>query len=200
MSARSILGALGVITALAAGVMSAQAMEDSTAQVEATPFDAGIGIGEAVPIIEESTATGDMQTLDALMGEKGVVLAFVRSADWCPFCKAQLIELNKIAEELKAEGYPLVALSYDAADIQAGFIDKQGLTYTMLSDEDSSVIKAFGLLNEEYEPDSRAYGVPHPAIYVIGTDGVVQGKLMEEGYKDRPANEAVLELVNGLAG
>ena len=45
MSARSILGALGVITALAAGVMSAQAMEDSTAQVEATPFDAGIGIG-----------------------------------------------------------------------------------------------------------------------------------------------------------
>src|SRR6516162_10562889 len=35
------------------------------------------------------------QSLESLMGEKGLAVFFVRSADWCPFCKGQLVDANR---------------------------------------------------------------------------------------------------------
>jgi len=37
---------------------------------------------------------GREQTLETLKGSKGTVLLFYRSADWCPYCKGQLIQLQ----------------------------------------------------------------------------------------------------------
>ena len=34
--------------------------------------------------------SGKQQSLKALLGGKGAAIFFVRSADWCPFCKKQL--------------------------------------------------------------------------------------------------------------
>jgi hypothetical protein len=34
---------------------------------------------------------GRTQTLKSIMGPKGAMLVFCRSADWSPFCKAQFV-------------------------------------------------------------------------------------------------------------
>lgn len=38
--------------------------------------------------------SGRTRTLDSLMGPKGLMLVFSRSADWCPYCKTQLVEMR----------------------------------------------------------------------------------------------------------
>jgi hypothetical protein len=42
----------------------------------------GPEIGEAVPTFSMGDQTGTMQTLKSVMGPKGVLLVFYRSADW----------------------------------------------------------------------------------------------------------------------
>lgn len=158
----------------------------------------GIAVGQVAPPVSETTQTGIAATLQSLKGEKGLVIAFVRSADWCPFCKAQLEDLNSVAAGLEAEGYPLVALSYDPVDTLRTFADRKKIAYTLLSDIDSSTIDAFGVRNEEVRSNKRMNGIPHPVIFVLGQDGVVKAKLYEEDYRKRPASSLVLQTVQDL--
>lgn len=64
----------------------------------------GPAVGEAVPVFSATDQTGRTQTLTSLMGAKGTMLVFFRSADWWPYCKGQLVELQSNLEKLRAEG------------------------------------------------------------------------------------------------
>lgn len=140
---------------------------------------------------------GAEQNFESVKGEKGAVLVFVRSADWCPYCQAQLIDLADKGGEIDALGYSVVTVSYDDPEVLAAFADKYAFEYTMLSDLNSEIIKAFGILNEEMEPDSDYYGVPHPTIYVVNAQGIIQAVLAEEGYKTRPPVEQIIAAIKG---
>ena len=66
------------------------------APIAANPdFDLGPPTGTQAPTIgTPQDETGKPRSLESLMGEKGLVLFFFRSAAWCPFCQAQLMDLN----------------------------------------------------------------------------------------------------------
>ncbi len=102
------------------------------------------------------------------------------------------MELAKHADRLRARGYGVCSISYDPADVLREFADRRGITYPMLSDLDSAIIRAFGLLNEEIEPGTRDYGVPHPVIFFVDRTGTVIRKYMEERYYHRRALAAIL--------
>jgi len=148
-------------------------------------------VGEPSPGLEgaEMAVAGDPE----FGAGKGRVVAFVRSADWCPYCQAQLKDLENARAPLAEKGWSLAALSYDRSDILTAFADKHDLGYTLLSDEDSSVISAFNLLNTDVPEGSRYWGIPHPAIVFIRNDGEVAAVLRERGYEDRPEVEIILE-------
>ena len=184
--------AMALLLAPAAAVALAPAAQAETAA------EFGVRVGQPAPPVSGQTQAGAPASFETLKGEKGLVLAFVRSADWCPFCKKQLKELDAIAAQLAAEGYPLTALSYDPVDKLKAFADRETLSYTLLSDPESKVIDAFGVRNEEVRSSKRMNGIPHPVIYVIGADGVVKAKLFEESYRDRPPSGLVLETVRAL--
>lgn len=193
---RSTLTALGLAAALTLPVM---------AQESAAPADQMIGpiVGSEAPAATVITSDGAETTLAALAGENGTAIAFVRSLDWCPYCKKQAIGLEAAKVPLEEAGWSLVALSYDDPATLAGFAEDKGLSYRLVSDETSSVIRAYGLLNEEMKEGSRYYGIPHPAIIFVRTDGTVAAVLREEGYKDRPEVEIVTEtatLLNEASG
>lgn len=61
-----------LMIALAAGLALAQAPAVKT----------GPDIGQKIPAFEARDQNGKMQTLETLRGPKGLVLLFVRSADW----------------------------------------------------------------------------------------------------------------------
>ena len=77
-------------------------------------------------------------------------------------------------------------MSYDSLDILRRFHEERELPYPLLRDVAAKHVLAFGVLNREYEPGSRAYGIPHPGIFMLGTNGVIKAKFAVPGYRDRP--------------
>lgn len=167
-----------------------------SAQADADP-NWGPELGTVLPDgIMVMTHEGKKVSLKELAAVHGVAIAFVRSADWCPFCKRQIIELNKSNDDFTRRGVNLVALSYDSVEILNMFADKQEINYTLVSDEESKVIDAFGIRNMKHEEGSSGYGIPHPGIMVFDGSGILVAKFAEEGYRKRPPVEGVLAAID----
>lgn len=157
---------------------------------------ANLDSGENIP--ESFTAKdhmGESRDFAAIAGERGAVLVFVRSADWCPYCQSQLIMMNKAQSQFEALGYSVVSVSYDSVETLNDFAEKHDISYTLLSDDGSKLIRDFGILNEEMKEGTRFYGIPHPTIYVVNAQGIIEAHLAEEGYKDRPAVEDIISAI-----
>ena len=143
--------------------------------------------------------TGKPRAFADLMGQTGLVLMFFRSADWCPFCKPQLIDVNGGVAEIEKRGYHIAALSYDSPEILQAFKVKWQIAYTFLSDPKSEVIDLYKLRDPQYPPGNRAYGVPRPIIFILDRNGVIKAKLYEESFKVRPPVTAVITKLDELA-
>ena len=61
------------------------------------------------------------------------------------------------------------------------------------------MIDRYGLRDPAYPPGNRAHGVPRPIIFFISRDGVIQAKLFEETFKQRPPLSLVLETLDRLS-
>lgn len=182
---------------LLATVPAAAVSLPATAQLPAG-MELGPKVGAKAPALTLMTASGESRSLQAMMGDKGVTLVFVRSADWCPFCKLQLKNLNEVAAEMDALGWPLVGASYDSAEIITAFTKANSLGYEFMSDPGSKAIDALGIRNETVSASARYNGIPHPIILFIAKDGTVKAKLYEEAYQKRPASELVVSTAKGL--
>ena len=132
------------------------------------------------------------------MGKNGLVLMFFRSADWCPFCQAQLIDMNSGIAEIEKRGYRVAALSYDSPQVLKTFTDKRQIAYTFLSDPKSEVIDLYKLRDPQYQAGSKAYGAPRPIIFILDTNGVIKAKLYEESFKSRPPVTLVISALDGV--
>lgn len=164
-------------------------------------FELGPVTGHAIPDIGAPLdENGNARPLGTLMGQKGVVLMFFRSAAWCPYCQLQLINMNGGLKEIEKRGYRLAGISYEPPSVDARFIKERGIGYTLLSDPKSEVIDRFGLRDPQYKKGSRAYGVPRPIIFVLDRNGVVQAKLYEDTYEKRPPVGLVIETLDKVAG
>jgi peroxiredoxin len=143
--------------------------------------------------------TGAPRALSSLMGEKGLVLFFFRSADWCPYCQAQMMDLNTAVADIEKRGYRLAGISYDSPQILNTFIERRGIKYTLLSDPKSEVIDRYKLRDPQYPPGNRAYGVPRPIIFILDRSGTIKSKLYEETYQKRPPATLVVATLDKIA-
>jgi hypothetical protein len=107
------------------------------------------------------------------------------------------VQLQKVAADLEAEGIALYAISYDPPDVLAGFAERHGITYPLLSDAGSGLIRELGLLNEE--AGERVEGIPHPGVFVLNADGTVAAKHFYESYRERDTGAGLLQHVLGIA-
>ncbi len=181
--------ALGVLAFALGGAANAQPSPGA-------PIDIGPAVGTHIPPLTATDKTGAARDFKSLPGKRGVVLVFFRSAKWCPYCQRQLIDLKGVEAPLAARGYSLAALSYDKPETLALFAEKQGVGYTLLSDDGSKMIDAFKLRDPQYPAGNLAYGVPKPSIFILDRTGIVRAKLALEGYKVRPDNDAILKAVD----
>lgn len=154
-------------------------------------FDTGLNVGDKAPELNVVNTLKEPQTLQMLGGEKGVVLVFFRSADWCPYCKRHLVEMNDWVIPLAAKGYKLAAVSYDDTTILDAFAKKNKLAFPLLSDKDVSTVKAYNVLNTSYKPGDDVYGIPYPGAYIVDAEGTITFKYFYEGYKKRVTLETI---------
>jgi peroxiredoxin len=152
-------------------------------------------VGEQIPAIDAPDQTGERKTLADLSGEKGLVLVLSRSFDWCPYCIAQLQQLVDVAEDFAALGFTVATMTYDSEQILQDAQSDHDVHFPLLRDENARHILALGILNTDYQPGSRAYGIPYPGIFVLTPNGNILAKFAEEDYRDRPDFQYLLEAV-----
>jgi peroxiredoxin len=178
---------IGIAATLLVGATAATAAEPGPAVGEKFPHD-----------LAALDQHGEPRTLAALMGDKGLAVFFVRSADWCPFCKGQLAQTNQKAAEFAALGISIVSVSVDAVPTIAEFAASQKIQYTMLADPTGAINQSLGIRDEQYPVGSARFGVPRPVLYVLDTSGTIRLRYMEPTYRTRPDLDAVLRDVGAL--
>lgn len=160
----------------------------------------GPAVGARIPEFEAVDLNGKRQTFETLKGPKGLVLLFARSADWCPYCKTQLADLNRQVDGFRKKGVNVASLTYDSTDILKTFAARIGITYTMLSDPESKVIRAFDILNTNVEKGTERYGIPFPGTYVINERGIITAKYFDDDYRERSSAASILTREFGVDG
>ncbi len=135
---------------------------------------------------------GQPQTLAAVMGDKGAAILFVRSADWCPFCKGQLVDVNRHVARFRALGLNVVSVSVDDVDEIAAFAASQQIEYTMLADPAGAINLSLGIRDEQYPVGTAQFGVPRPLLYVVDHSGTIRLRYLEPTYRTRPDLDVVL--------
>lgn len=107
------------------------------------------------------------------------------------------MELQGRVKEISQQGLGLIAISYDPVETLKAFSASRGITFPLVSDPGSAIIKRYGLLNDTIEPKNRAYGVPHPGTFILDRKGVVTSRFFEDAYQERSTAASIL-LKGGL--
>ena len=63
----------------------------------------------------------------------------------------QLVELQEVLGALQAHDVALFAVSYDSVETLGEFSMRNGITYPLLGDAGSHVIRSLGLLDEDLD-------------------------------------------------
>jgi peroxiredoxin len=88
------------------------------------------------------------------------------------------------------EGLGLAAISYDPPETLKTFAARHGISYPLLSDRGSAIIRHYGLLNEQ--ATGRQAGIPHPGTFVIDRRRRISGKHFEQAYQVRQSAASLL--------
>jgi peroxiredoxin len=126
-----------------------------------------------------------LQTFESIRGPKGAMLVFYRSADWCAYCKSQLIEMEESKQESTRLGLGIAAISYDSVPVLKSFADRRHITLPLLSDEDSKIIRSFGVLDEDVPKSNEFYGIPHPFTFIVDEKGIIKSRNSDEDFQRR---------------
>ena len=162
-------------------------------------IDVGPELGKPAPPITVMSTLQQPVTIEQLSGDKGLIILFFRSADWCPFCKRHLIELNDYAEKFRKLGYGLAAISYDNTAILKAFSEHKNISYPLLSDQDVKTMSAYNIVNSQYAVGDDNYGIPYPGVVIIDNASKVIDKHFFKGYKNRVKfSELYFQLVNNI--
>ena len=130
--------------------------------------------GDAAPDFTLPTDTGDTLSLKDLRGRKVVLYAY--PAAMTPGCTTQACDFRDSLASLQAAGYEVIGLSPDAPAKLAKFRERDAITFPLVSDQDKSVLTAYGAYGEKQMYGKTVTGVIR-STFVIDADGVIDRAL-----------------------
>lgn len=130
--------------------------------------------GTAAPHFTLLDQDGHPVQLADLRGQK-VVLYFYPAA-MTPGCTTQACDFRDSISSLQGAGYRVVGISRDEPSQLAAFRERDGLTFTLLSDPDHAVHSAYGVWGEKMNYGKVVEGVIR-STFVLDEDGTVSHAL-----------------------
>lgn len=125
----------------------------------------GVSEGSTAPDFELKTLSGDSLSLSSVKGKK-VIINFW--ATWCPPCRSEMPDMQKIQDEHKDDVVVLavnLTNSESSVDTVKKFVDELELTFPVLLDEKGEINNQFEVLS-------------YPTSYFIDENGVIQTKFV----------------------
>ena len=132
-------------------------------------MSARLGAGDTAPDFTLPNDRGEQVSLHDLRGAKVVVYFY--PAAMTPGCTTQACDFSDSIDALHAQGYEVVGISPDKPEKLAGFRARDGLTITLLSDPDRSVLTDYGAFGEKKLYGKTVRGVIRSTFVVdeVGT-------------------------------
>ena len=121
--------------------------------------------GTSLATVSALDQHGQPRALRSVVGTHGALVTFLRSADWCPSCKVQLVQLEAVRDRLAERGYGLAALTIDEPPVLRQFGQERRINFPLLSGR--RVISELGLEDSRFDQDPQRRGAPHPAVYLL---------------------------------
>lgn len=105
-------------------------------------------VGKAAPAFQLSDQDGKKVRLSDFKGKQNVVLYFYPKA-LTPGCTVQACGIRDTREEFKKLKTAVLGVSPDPQQKLGKFIEKHGLNFTLLADEDVAVAKKYGVWGQK---------------------------------------------------
>ncbi|MFB9327455.1 peroxiredoxin-like family protein [Paenibacillus aurantiacus] len=169
----------------------------------------GLREGERAPNFSMTNPLGEPITLHDELAKGPVVLVFYRGS-WCPFCSVQLRAFQRLLPDIQRNDGQLIAISPQSPDNSLTQIEKEQLTFPVLSDPNGDVANRYNLLFElpAYLRDTFLHALgrdlalfnqcdrwvlPVPATFLIDRGGVVRRSYVNPDFMDRMEPQEILD-------
>src|ERR671920_191 len=129
-----------------------------------------LSTGDPAPDFTLPSDDGRTVSLADFRGRKAIVYFY--PAAMTPGCTTQACDFTDSLSSLQAAGYEVLGISPDRPAKLASFREKDGLTITLLSDPDKSVIRAYGAYGEKKLYGRTVEGVLR-STFVVDEEGKV---------------------------
>ena len=127
-------------------------------------------VGTKAPSFTLPDQNGDMHSLEDYRGKK--VLLYFYPKDNTPGCTKQACGYSERASKFEENGVVVLGISKDSVASHKRFEEKQGLSFTILSDTELEAIQAYDVWKEKKNFGKVAMGVVR-TTYLIDEEGVI---------------------------
>jgi len=146
--------------------------------------------GDPAPDFSASTSGGGRMSLAELKG-KNVILYFYPRDD-TPGCTKEACAFRDHFADFKKKGAVVLGVSTDPVKKHDKFVEKYKLPFTLLADEDKTIVQAYGVWGEKSFLGKKYMGI-YRVTFLIGPDGRVK-KIWPKVKPEEHAEEVLAAL------
>jgi peroxiredoxin Q/BCP len=152
--------------------------------------------GDTAPNFSLPGSDQQSHALSDFRGNK--VLVYFYPKDETPGCTKEACGFRDLFEELQAKGVRVVGISPDPIEDHQAFIRNHNLPFVLLSDEDRSVMTAYGAWGEKKLYGKTVVGAIRSSVLIDEGGKVIKHWARVPNAAKHP--ESVLKVVEALGG
>jgi peroxiredoxin Q/BCP len=148
--------------------------------------------GDKAPAFTAQDQNGNTIKLTAYKGKK-VVLYFYPKDD-TPGCTKEACNFRDNFNILKKKGIEVIGISTDSVKSHGKFADKYDLPFTLIADEEKTIVADYGVWGEK-KFMGKTYMGTNRTTFIIDEKGIIQHIITKVDTTN--STEQVLELIEG---
>lgn len=100
--------------------------------------------GEKAPNFVTKDVLGNKINLKKMLKSSNILLTFLRPA-WCPICNARTYELIQYHEQLKAQGFEIIAVYPSTEQVLRDYVEELEIPFPIISDPEGELYRLYGV-------------------------------------------------------
>lgn len=128
-------------------------------------------IGDQAPAFSGPDQNGNEVSIEQFKGKKLVLYFYPK--DNTPGCTSEACDLRNNYEQFLTKGYDILGVSPDSQKSHQNFIKKYDLPFSLISDVDKKILKAYNSWGEK-----KMYGKTYEGVlrktYIISENGIIE--------------------------
>ena len=135
-----------------------------------------VDVGDVAPDFSLPATGGGSISLKDVLHDNDYAVVYFYNQDGSSGCSIEAERFNQAQDKFKAKKARVLGISMDSIESHEGFCDKKGLTFSLLSDADGSVSKAYGA-----ELTLPVFGkFSDRQTFLVGKDGAIKAHWKKE--------------------